>query len=314
MARILLTADWHLRGDAPACRVNPDEWLDDQRKSVEQLYDVVKEQYCDEVWILGDLFHRSATSTEATNQALVLLNGFSVPVKILEGNHDLRHHAISNRDKSTIGAVFSLANVSELRSDWWFDFGDHENVKTVLEAYPFGTEPEKIPDCDIWCTHQLVFPDKDSMPCDRSGKLIANIGVTAEDLLDRSNASLCITGDYHRGYIKNFKNASVVTCGCLNIQASDMEDYKPRCYILDTSDLSVKEVPLKKFGKVHPDPKRESRQELETYLEGLQDFEVPHLDFIANVQAALDKEKNRAVREATQDVLDSYNPNITEDG
>lgn len=312
--KCLITADWHLRGDAPTCRVEPDNWLDEQRQSVEQLYDIVKAGHCDEVWILGDLFHRARTSTEATNQALSLLSGFApTPVKVLVGNHDMLHHSYENLTKSTIGAIFALNNVSELRSCSWEDTTDEGSVQTVLEAYPFGTEPEKIPDCDIWCSHQLVFPDKDSMPCDRSGKPIANIGVTAEDLLDRSNASLCITGDYHHGYVKKFKDTTVVTCGCLNIQASDMDDYKPRCYILDTSDFSIKEIPLKTFGKVHPDPKRESRQEIETYMEGLQDFEVPHLDFIANVQAAMAKEKDKAVREATQEVLDSYVPGVKDE-
>lgn len=308
---ICITADWHLRGDAPACRVNPDEWLDDQRKSVEQLYGIVKQEHCDEMWIIGDLFHRSATSTEATNQALALLREFgNLPIRVLEGNHDLRHHAISNREKSTIGAIFSLPNVTALRTCSWKDKTSEGDVQTLLEAYPFGTEPDRIPDCDIWCTHQLVFPDRGSLPCDRSGKPIPNIGVTAEDLLERSNAVICITGDYHHGYVKKFKDTTIITCGCLNIQASDMEDYQPRVYILDTSNFSVKEVLLKTFGKVHPDPKRESRQEIETYMEGLQDFEVPHLDFIANVQAALETEEDKAVREATQEVLDSYVPDV----
>lgn len=307
--RCLLTADWHLRGDAPKCRVEPDEWLDDQRKSVEQLYPIVDSEHCDEVWILGDLFHRARTSTEATNQALSLLAGFGkTPVRVLIGNHDELHHQYENVDKSTIGAIFSLGNVSQLKNDYWFDLVDHENVKTELQAYPFGTEPEKIPDCEIWATHQLVFPDNDSRPHDGSGKPITTIGVIAEELLQRSNAQLILTGDYHHGYIKTFGDVSVVTCGCLNIQASDMSDYEPRCYILDTSDFSIKKVPLKKFGKVHADPKREERQELETYLEGLQDFEVPHLDFIANVEAKLNEEKNENVRKAVQDILESYVP------
>lgn len=307
--RCVITADWHLRGDAPACRVEPDKWMEEQRQSVEQLYDVVKSEQCDEVWIIGDLFHRARTSTEATNQALSLLSGFApTPVRVLVGNHDALGHAYCNIDKSTIGAIFSLTNVTELVSDKWTDVVDGKNVKTEMQAYPFGAEPEQIPDCDIWCTHQLTFPDEKSVPCDSTGKPIPNIGVLASDLLKRSNASIVLTGDYHHGYVKKFKGASVVTCGCLNIQASDMEDYVPRCYILDTSDLSVKEVLLKKFGAVHPDPKRESRQELATYLEGLQDFEVPHLDFIANVQAALKKEKDADVRESVQDTLDAYVP------
>lgn len=300
--RILCTADWHLRGDAPVCRVNPDEWLDDQRKSVEQLYDIVEKESCDEVWILGDLFHRARTSTEATNQALSLLQGFGeTPVRVLIGNHDMLAHAYSNVDKSTIGAIYALNRVYELRTRDWVDEVDGKKVLTELQAYPFGTEPDKIPECNIWATHQLVFPDNDARP-------LPNIGIIAEDLLKRSQAQIIATGDYHHGYVKTFGDTKVVTCGCLNIQASDMADYKPRCYILDTTDFSVKEVLLKTFGKVHSDPNREARQELETYMEGLQDFEVPHLDFIANVQEAIDNEKDKAVRDAVEDVMTTYNP------
>lgn len=300
--RCLLTADWHLRGDAPICRVDPDNWLEEQKQSVEQLYPIVEEEHCDEVWVLGDLFHRARTSTEATVQALNLLRGFgTTPVKVLVGNHDMLAHSYSNVDKSTIGTIFALDNVTELRSSSWIDIVDGQKCRTVLSAYPFGTEPEEIPDCDIWVLHDLVFPDNDARP-------IPDIGVIAEDLIKRTNARIVATGDYHHGYIREFKGAKVVTCGCLNIQASDMADYKPRVYILDTSDFSIKEVPLKKFGKVHPDPKRESRQSLETYMEGLQAFEVPHLDFIANVEEAMSKEKDKAVRDETQKVLDAYNP------
>lgn len=300
--RCLLTADWHLRGDAPVCRVNPDEWLEDQRKSVEQFYGIVEKESCDEVWILGDLFHRARTATEATNQALHLLQGFKVPVRVLVGNHDELQHQYENLSKSTIGAIFSLENVTELRTRDWLDTIYGKKVITVLQAYPFGTEPDKIPDCDIWATHQLVFPDNDARP-------LPNIGIVAEDLLKRSDASLIITGDYHHGYIKTFGKTKVVTCGCLNIQASDMEDYKPRCYILDTSNFDIKEIPLKTFGKVHKDPKRESKQELETYIEGLQDFEVPHLDFVANVRDASISAPD-GVRNAVDDILDTYNPEL----
>ena len=53
--RILLTADLHLRGDAPACRKDPDAWMEEQAQSVRQLYPIASR--CDEVWIVGDLFH-----------------------------------------------------------------------------------------------------------------------------------------------------------------------------------------------------------------------------------------------------------------
>lgn len=293
MSRILLTADWHLRGDAPICRVDPDLWLDEQRQSVEQLYSVVDDYDCDEVWVIGDIFHRCRTSTEATVQALSLLAGFPCPVFVLPGNHDLLAHAYENLNKSTIGSIYSIRNVRELRNRAIDDLS--------VEAHAFGTEPNILPSSDIWCTHQLVFPDNEA-------RFLPDMGIIAEDLLKCSSARIIITGDYHHGYVKDFGDTKVVTCGCLNIQASDMSDYKPRCYILDTEDLSVTEVPLKKFGKVHADPNREARQELETYMEGLQDFEVPHLDFIANVDKALNEEKDKHIRECVQDVLDTYNP------
>lgn len=312
--RILFTADIHLRGDAPACRVDPDLWMAEQRQSIEQLYSVVNAEHCDEVWIIGDLFHRARTSTEATVQALSLLSGFKkVPVRVLPGNHDLLAHAYGNLSKSTIGTIYSLDNVHELRSATYSDCSmagtsDPYESSVKVEAYPFGTEPETIPDCDIWCVHELVFPDNESRPCDSAGNPITNIGVTAEELVKRANARIIVTGDYHHGYVKEIGDTKVITCGCLNIQASDMDDYRPRVYVLDTADYSVTEVPLRKFGKVHPDPKRESKQELAVYMEGLRDIEVPHLDFVANVQAALDNEKDADVRESVQDTLDAYVP------
>ena len=286
---VCLTADWHIRGDAPVCRVNPDEWLSDQAKSIEQLIPIAAK--CDEMWVLGDIFHRSRTSTEATVQALSLLSKFTVPVRVLPGNHDLNAHAYGNLDKSTIGTIYSLDNVTELKS---------HGASPSVEAYAFGTEPEQIPHCDIWCLHSLVFPDNEARP-------LPTIGIIAEDLLPFSDARVICTGDYHHGYVKEFGDRKVVTPGCINIQASDMEDYKPKCYILDTSDFSVTEIPLKTFGKVHKDPKRESRQELETYMEGLQDFEVPHLDYIANVREALINEP-KGVQDSVEDILDAYNP------
>lgn len=291
MARLLVTADWHIRGDAPVCRVNPDEWLSDQAKSIEQLIPIVDKEHCDEMWVMGDIFHRSRTSTEATVQALALLSKFTIPVRVLPGNHDLNAHAYGNLDKSTIGAIYALEHVHELKS---------HGTSPIVSAYAFGTEPETIPHCDIWCLHSLVFPDNDSRP-------LPNIGIIAEELLPFTDAKVILTGDYHHGYVREFGDRKVITPGCINIQASDMDGYQPKCYILDTDDFSVKEIALETFGKVHKDPMRESRQELETYLEGLQDFEVPHLDYIANVREALIKEQ-QGVQDAVNDVLDAYNP------
>lgn len=309
MAIILLTADWHLRGDAPICRGNPDNWLDDQRKSVEQLYGIGIAHHCDEVWIIGDLFHRSVTATEATNQALALLKRFNVRTKVLEGNHDLRHHAFSNRDKSTIGAIFSLNNVCELRSGTYTDcvmVGTTDPYESCVrvQAYPFGMEPEKIPSCDIWCTHQLVYPDEDSRPLikDENGNPIKK-GVLAEELLERSDARLILTGDYHHTFVKHFGDRTVMACGCLNIQARDMADYTPCCYILDTSDFSLEKIELKTFGEI--DMNAPILAEAEDYAETIQLASLPKIDFRAAIEKAVEKAEPQ-VQARVANILEEY--------
>ncbi len=294
--KILLTADIHLRGDAPACRKNPDKWLTEQAQSFAQIAALANKHRCREVWIIGDLFHRSRTSTEGTVQALNLMNRFDVPVRVLLGNHDLYGHNPDERDRSTIGTIFSLPNVRELRSfeepiSWGAD------AKSVyIEAYPFGTEPEKIPHCDIWATHQLVFPDEASRP-------IPELGVLAEDLLQRSDAKVIITGDYHHGYIKEFGDRKVVTCGCINIQARDMADYKPRVYILDLETLDVETVLLDTFGELDLDTPM--LEDASGYAETLQVAQLPQIDFRDAIDKAAEKAEED-VRNRVSEILETW--------
>lgn len=294
--KILLTADWHLRGDAPACRKHPEKWLDEQQASVLQLVEIASR--CDEVWIIGDLFHRARTSTEATVQALNMLCAFSCPVRVLVGNHDALHHSYENVPKSTIGTAFSLDNVTELRSCPILGaaHAGEEGPFPSLEAYPFGTEPEQIPSCDIWCVHTLTFPDEASRP-------LPELGVLAEELLERSDAKVIVTGDYHHGYAKEFGDRKVVTCGCLNIQARDMADYQPRCYILDTKDFSVEEVPLETFGEL--DLEAPILEDANGYAETLQMAQLPKIDFRDAVEKAT-QAAERAVREKVESALEAY--------
>lgn len=286
--KCLITADWHLRGDAPVCRKHPDKWLAEQAASVRAVQSICKSHGVDEVWILGDLFHRARTSTEATVQALTLLSEFPVPVRVLMGNHDLSYHAVENSGKSTIGAVFSVGNVTPLGFDTVG--GIH------VEAYPFGTEPEIIPSCDIWCTHQLVFPDEKSRPP-------TDTGVLAEELLERSDAKLILTGDYHHAFVREFGDRRVVACGCLNIQASDMADYQPCCYILDTITLGLERVDIETFGEIDTDAPL--LEDANGYAETLQLASLPKLDFRAAISEAVEKAEP-SVRAKVTEILEVY--------
>lgn len=298
--RVLLTADWHLRGDAPICRKHPEKWLEEQATSVRAVKHICAAHLCSEVWIVGDLFHRARTSTEATVQALQLLSEFDVPVRVLVGNHDELHHQYENIARSTVGTIFSLQGVKELKS-FNLPISWGSGAKSLhIEAYPFGTEPENIPSCDIWVLHALVFPDEASRP-------IPELGVLAEDLLKCSDAKVIITGDYHHGYVKEFGDHKVVTCGCINIQARDMADYQPRVYILDTETLDVKEVPLKTFGEL--DVEAPMLEDANGYAESIKLAELPRIDFRAAVDAAAQR-AGTEVRDKVHEILESYDTSV----
>lgn len=223
--KILLTADWHIRGDRPRCRIDED-WIESQRQDIQAVVDIASRENVDEAWVLGDLFHQPRAATEAVNMVLVGLKDLRevCPVYILPGNHDLPYHDYGNLEQSSLGIV--LKSFPELRTR-------EDNSGLTLTAAPFGLDPVD-PHADVWATHQLTFESADTKPPMAGGKI-------AQDLLDEApNVHVVVTGDYHRGYVYTGADGRrVITPGCLNIQAADMDDYKPRVYIWDTATAQV---------------------------------------------------------------------------
>lgn len=46
--KILLTADWHIRGDRPRCRID-DDWIGAQRRDIQEVHNIADREECDEV-------------------------------------------------------------------------------------------------------------------------------------------------------------------------------------------------------------------------------------------------------------------------
>ena len=223
--KILLTADWHIRGDRPRCRIDED-WIESQRQDIQAVVDIARREKVDEAWVLGDLFHQPRAATEAVNMVLVGLKDLRevCPVYILPGNHDLPYHDYGNLEQSSLGIV--LKSFPELRTR-------EEPRGLTLAAAPFGRDPID-PHADVWATHQLTFENDETKPPMAGGKI-------AQDLLDEApGVQVVVTGDYHRGYVYTGADGRrVITPGCLNIQAADMDDYRPRVYIWDTATDQV---------------------------------------------------------------------------
>lgn len=300
--KILLTADWHIRGDRPRCRMDED-WIESQAQDIRAVHNTALQEHCDEVWILGDLFHQPRCSTEAVNMLLRELGQIrnDCGIRILPGNHDLPYHDYGNLEQSSLGIV--LKSYPELTS---------QVVGLDLDVYarPFGHDDPaeaSIMKSTIYCTHQLVYPNKEAKPLPDLPE------PTAQDLLDKApGVPLIITGDYHHGYIYTAPDGRrVVTPGCLNTQAADLADYQPRVYVLDTTSMAVSEHLLPANGEVAVDylvAERERDERMDRCLEVATSAASVSLSFTDNLrEAAARPETTPGVRGIINEVLDHLN-------
>lgn len=226
--KILITADWHIRGERPLCRLD-DDWIESQRKTISAIREVYEKIGCEQMWILGDLFDAPKCATAAVNMLIEELQKFTGSVSVLCGNHDLKDHNYGNLEECSIGTIKHLfADVPEELSSVSVAGGPLK-----VSANPFGLDDEES-SADIICTHQLTFPNEEARP-------MADCGVLAQDLLDKwRDAEIIFTGDYHHAFVykedcDTFPARYVVNPGCINIQKADELDYIPGVYVWDTS-------------------------------------------------------------------------------
>lgn len=295
--KILITADWHVRGERPLCRTDED-WIESQRKTIAQIREAFFHNGCEQIWILGDIFDAPRCATAAVNMLIGELKKFPQnSVKILCGNHDLKDHNYNNLEECSIGTLKKI-------------FGDVPDVvandgigSMSVSAKPFALDDLQS-NADVICTHQLTFPNEKARP-------MPGCGVLAQDLLDRwANAELIFTGDYHHGYIykedwDTLPGRYVVTPGCINIQKADELDYEPFVVVWDTKS----NIDDYNFCKVYLDPQREfctrdhieAREQKEAQLaevvETIKGGTEITLDFDSNLSAAVAKCDEKIVAE-----------------
>lgn len=292
MSKVLCVADLHLRHDRPVCRSDKD-WIESQIADLKNIGEIIREEDCTEVWLLGDIFHRPVEPPEIVNLAVNGFNEWKCDIYAIAGNHDLEHHSMLNWEKSSLSNLF---NAGVLKS-----FLDRPGV--AIGAYNFDEENSShLPDDDIVLCHRLVFKD------DRMKNLIS--GYTAEDMLKLfPKAKVILMGDYHEGWDTNIQNVSMAMIGCMNIQSGKLKDYKPRVGVFDTETLELKFVEL---PQDHVDittehlveaDRRNSR--LEACMKSISDVQSMEFDFLGNLRSLASA--NNKLTELTDELVDELN-------
>lgn len=274
--KILITADWHIKGERPICRTD-DDWLLSQKATIDEIRSIFEFHDCEQMWVLGDVFDAPRCSTKAVNMLISSLMTFPTDsVRILCGNHDLKDHNIDNLEECSIGTLCKF----------------FKTVPTVVDKFSVSAEPFGMDDygtnADVVCTHQLTFPNAEARP-------IEDCGVLAQDLLDRwPNAKIIFTGDYHHSFIYSGPgHRHVVNPGCINIQKADELDYEPSVFIWDTSENTVDKVMLDPQREMctrdHIEAREQKEEMLAEVVEMIKGGAEITLDFDSNLSAAIEK-------------------------
>lgn len=279
--KILITADWHIKGERPICRMEED-WLESQRQTIEEIRQVFNEGQCNQIWILGDIFDTPRCSTTAVNMLIDELTAFPEnSVRILCGNHDLKDHSYKNLQQCSIGTL--LKTFSPIPQTLF------SSRQISVSANAFGQDDETA-ETEIVCTHQLTFPNDAARP-------MPGCGLLAQDLLDKWKTSKIIfTGDYHNGYIFENDSRFVVTPGCINIQKADELNYKPFVVIWDTEKTGVDQFEVvylnpqnENCTRDHIEYRKQKDLILSNVIETIQDSVETTLDFDSNLEKAVNK-------------------------
>ena len=309
----ILTADWHVQGERPRCRLDSD-WLETQRQTIRWIVGQARERKLPLV-VLGDIFNTPRVATPA----LVMVIEELMPLAkhghlfIEAGNHDLPFHNYDNVSDCSYGVLRQY--FQELHDAGWM-LPDGE-TDWEINAAPFGRD-DKPGSSPFVFTHQLVFPNAEARP-------IEGIGITAEELAAEFHFPAWIfTGDYHHSFetyaadLENEGGTRVVNPGCIIRHSADMMDYQPKIAMIDTVDGTVEWIDIPELGIVEDGTPvvtdrylREAdvrSEKVDSFLASIQSQGTVSLSFRDNLQRKLDDPKlDTDVRDEILGILNSLN-------
>jgi DNA repair exonuclease SbcCD nuclease subunit len=259
MSDLILTADWHLREDTPACRTD-DYWVA-QEKAVDFVTDLAREHQCP-VIIAGDVFDRWRRTHRLVSWAAEHMPEI---VYAIPGQHDLPNHQLSEAPKSALYVLEATNRLFTLTPAGKSVTGAHRAPNMVIYGYPYGAKlqkaPKKTKTRQIAVCHTMVWHREKPWPgCEADSAL--------KLLKKMQGFDLIVTGDNHKPFTVRTKSGRLlVNPGSLLRMRADQAEHLPRVYLYDAEENTVKPVYLpidkKAVSRTHIDisERKEERQE-----------------------------------------------------
>jgi DNA repair exonuclease SbcCD nuclease subunit len=231
IVKFLCTADWHVRKENPKYR--KDDYLGTQIKKIEWIVKTAnKLDAC--LLIAGDIFDSPKAGYAVTNQVAKVLKKANHKVITCFGNHDTTFHS---QDLSNTPYGNLIVNNVIIENETFFE-KMHSIRSWGWESS--GKSPEKG-DTNILLGHVSVFEKEVPFWCEN--------GITAKQVKKLyPGFDWYVFGDIHIPFVSK----NIINPGSLTRSTIAQTDFKPRVYLLDTDDGTIKKImiPIKPAEEV----------------------------------------------------------------
>lgn len=277
---LIFTADIHLRDSVPKCRT--DDFLKAQWDKIAQVKNL-----CDKykaTWIdAGDFLHKAYPSLALIAKTLQILHG--TKIHTLFGNHDMPYH---NQDKAWEAGFGVLYQAGVLKILDTLKIGDFQ-----VYGWPYGQEYEIKPSKNgirVLVYHGMIYKGRQDV-------LPEVAGFTAKQFLKKyKDFDLIVCGHNHKQFEVEIDGRVLINVGCLTRQTTEFADHVPRVLLVSstagggfTYDLVPLSVKSGVVNREHLDKQAKKEEELNAFVEGLQDVEEVSLSFQKNVGVVMEK-------------------------
>lgn len=135
--KILFFTDTHIRGNAPANRL--DNMLETLRKKLSEVVEIANDNDIDFVLHGGDFFDSPAPALSIAADCLEIFKGFKVPFYGIFGNHDIYGGNSTTLSRTVLGFAARLGVVQLLGDGQKIHLGAR-GIKAALIGKPFNNE------------------------------------------------------------------------------------------------------------------------------------------------------------------------------
>ena len=229
--KFILTADWHVRADAPIGR--RDSYFETLRYKINQITTLANDHDAT-ILIAGDIFHRHNPTPQEISCTIQALSNNNVLV--VAGNHDLPFHNYGNLERSglytaLVGGAFSLIQHNRhamRRKVYVYGKNWNEPLHKKQHARSLLTHAQH-PEFKILLAHEYVWKKTKPFPD-------APDDCKAHTIMEKyKQFDLIVTGDNHQSFTQHDGDRYLINPGSIMRSARDQIKFKPRVAIFDTN-------------------------------------------------------------------------------